>query len=238
MKASVRDGFVAFTTPLEGCLPFMYLDVRGLVTTGIGNLIDPVAYALHLPFLRDDGTPATASEIEAEWRLVKSRSDLKMHGGKAYAILTQLRLSDEGIEALVARKLAQNDQHIAARFSEWESWPADAQMAVHSMAWACGPGFHFPMLEAAIKAQNFTMASLECTINETGNPGLKPRNAANRVLFKNAARVLEDNLDPEVLYWPEDLAKRSDPDVEETVIHDRNALYEAMAAMRDKEKDP
>ena len=35
-----------------------------------------------------------------------------------------------------------------------------------------------------------------------GNPGIVPRNTANRILYRNAALVR----DPEVLYWPRDLA--------------------------------
>jgi len=40
MKPAAKEGFLALTTNLEGYTSFMYLDVKGLVTTGIGNLID------------------------------------------------------------------------------------------------------------------------------------------------------------------------------------------------------
>lgn len=237
MKKAVEQGFAAFTSPLEGLVPFMYCDVRGLVTCAIGNLIDPVGYALHLPWVHEDGTDATATEIEAEWRNIKARQDLRTHGGMAYKAIATLHLTDEGVQDLVKRKLVQNDTHIAARFVYYEAWPADAQLAVHSIAWAVGPGFRFPMLEAALRSQNFTMAAIECTINETGNPGLKPRNEANRILFRNAARVQQDGLNPEALYWPDDLTRQSAPESEETVIHNRDALTAALAAMRNKDPE-
>ena len=64
MKQSVRDAFVDFTAALEGVVPWMYLDVKGLVTVAIGNLIDPVAAALSLPFVRKGTTTrATKGEI-------------------------------------------------------------------------------------------------------------------------------------------------------------------------------
>ena len=50
-------------------------------------------------------------------------------------------------------KLGQMDAYLAKRFPEWEEWPADAQLATLSMAWACGPAFRFPRLEAALRAQ-------------------------------------------------------------------------------------
>jgi len=40
----------------------MYVDVKGLVTTGIGNLIDLLSAALELPFHHNDGTPVTPGE--------------------------------------------------------------------------------------------------------------------------------------------------------------------------------
>lgn len=39
-------------------------------------------------------------------------------------------------------------------------------------------------------------------IRELGNPGVVPRNAANRLCFANAAVVLEQGLDPKMLFWP------------------------------------
>src|SRR5207244_2818316 len=63
---SIRDGFLAFSRPLEGRVPWMYLDIKGLVKTGVGNLIDPVGLALKLPFVhKADGSPASEVEIRA-----------------------------------------------------------------------------------------------------------------------------------------------------------------------------
>jgi hypothetical protein len=43
MRDSVRRAFIPFTTQCEGRLRYMDLDVKGLVTAGIGDLIDSVA---------------------------------------------------------------------------------------------------------------------------------------------------------------------------------------------------
>jgi GH24 family phage-related lysozyme (muramidase) len=50
MFSSVQSAFRSFTEQFEGCVSFMYLDVKGLVTVGIGNLVDPVGVAQALPF--------------------------------------------------------------------------------------------------------------------------------------------------------------------------------------------
>lgn len=219
MRPSVRQAFVAFTAPIEGVLSFMYLDVRGLVTTAIGNLIDPVTYALTLPWRRSNNEPATQDEIREEWAAVKARQDLKLHGGRAFEGLTNLRLDAQGIDEVVFSKLDMNDGILRGRFTKLETWPADAQLALHSMAWACGPWFNWPLLQRALERQDFQIAALECTIDEHHNPGVHPRNVANRVLFRNAARVKERGLDPDVLYWPKDLTCDPNADTLPSTVH-------------------
>lgn len=204
MKPSVRDIFADFSARFEGVVPWMYLDVRGLVTVAIGNLIDPLTYALYLPFIRkSDSTPASKDEIAAEWERVKEHPTAARQGHLVLRDVTQLRLTKEGIERVVLAKLDQNETHLKGRFPEFDSWPADAQLATLSMAWACGPAFRFALLEAALRAQNFGNAALSCHMNEAGNPGLAPRNAANVALYRNAACVRALGLDGEKLYYPQ-----------------------------------
>lgn len=224
MRAAVRTAFVPFTSTFEGVCSWMYLDVKGLVTTAIGNLIDlsmnegiaaPWAPALPLPFMKPNGEQASLEDIEAEWQMVKSRTDLATHGGYAYKAITRLRLSPAGIDQVVGRKLAQNDAYVRAQFGGYEDWPADAQLGTMSMAWACGAYFanEFPHLTAALKARDFATASIECEINSVGNPGIVPRNKANRILFMNAFRSQQLELDPDRLWYPRELTDEPPTDV-------------------------
>lgn len=198
MRPAVRDAFVAFTSPLEGVVPWMYADVKGLVTTAIGNLIDPMSAAMPLPWRRPNGTPASSEEVSAEWLRVKNDPNAARLGHRYTQRITSLRLTDDGVRDLVFRKLDENDAYLRKRFPDFEEWPADAQLATHSMAWACGPAFRFPRLEAALRARNWLAAADECHISTAGNPGIVPRNAENRKLYKNAAYAA----DPDVLHWP------------------------------------
>ena len=50
MRAAVRTSFRAFNAKYEGTVNFMYVDVKNLVTIGVGNLIDPISLAVNLPF--------------------------------------------------------------------------------------------------------------------------------------------------------------------------------------------
>jgi hypothetical protein len=222
----VREAFVPFTIPLEGALgggyigiPWMYQDVKGLVSSGLGNLLDPVSLAIGLPWIRLDGTPATREDIVAEWMRIKNlgpngKGQTAAQLGHLYAKPhTRLRLTPVAIEQLVKSKLHSNEQVIAGTFKDWESWPADAQLATHSMAWACGPGIfspkagraHWPKLTAALHALDFRTAAVECFMPEEKTiGGLRPRNIANRILYRNAA-IAFHHLDPDTLFYPADL---------------------------------
>jgi GH24 family phage-related lysozyme (muramidase) len=182
--------FTRFTARFEGICPFMYLDVKGLVTTGIGNLIDPMGEAVGLPWVyKADGAPAPKSEIMSEWEAVKLLQNLKTAGGMGFANHTLLQLTPAGIDQLVADRLAVDENYLKTRFADWSTWPADAQLATLSMAWAMGPAFNFPQWEAAARAKNWKACALQCHISTIGNPGVVPRNAANVTLFGLAANT-------------------------------------------------
>ena len=50
-------------------------------------------------------------------------------------------------------------------------------------------------------ARDWTTAAEEGVIDATGNPGVVPRNAANRALWLAAAHVEAHGLDPAELLW-------------------------------------
>jgi GH24 family phage-related lysozyme (muramidase) len=216
MHPSVKRNFRSFNEPLEGVVPYMYQDVKGLVTIGVGNLIDPIEAALVLQFQhKGSGKAATRAEIEAEWTLIKRDHTLAKKGHKACAPLTHLELSNTTIDALITTRLTQNESFLKRQkaFTDFEDWPADAQLGLLSMAWAMGPGFsvHWPKFSAACAAADFDAAADNCHMSETGNPGVRKRNLADKTLFSNGAAVLAGERDGfytrATLYYPTLLMK-------------------------------
>jgi hypothetical protein len=190
MKDTVKEIFPEFSRKFEGYVNWMYLDVKELITCGVGNLIDPVSLAIGLPFTKTDGSKASVPEIIAEWKQLKARTELAHLGWKAAKQYCKLRLSDDAISDLVRVRLEQNEQYlIKHHFPDFDSWPADAQLAVLSMAWALGSNFPatWKILKAACLAKDWAKAALNCHISEVGNAGVKPRNEANVRLFNSAA---------------------------------------------------
>jgi hypothetical protein len=137
MRTTVAAKWREFNTPFEGLVRFMYQDVKGLITIGMGNLIDPIGAALGLPFRkRRGGALATQAEIRAEWELIKSKPELAKKGHRACDPLCTLELDDVAIDQLIRNKLSQNESFLKRQkpFLAFDDWPADAQMGLLSMA--------------------------------------------------------------------------------------------------------
>lgn len=208
MHASAKNALYDFLKQYEGKVNFMYLDVKGLVTVGVGHLIDPIHQALKLEFRKKGGnSPVSAGEVQAEWQYVKSRKDLMMKGGEAYGAITTLELSDNGIKAMVQSHAAGIENYIktnpaASKFyGDFDKWPADAQLGFMGVAWGGIPipqfGWHkFP---EACRVQDWDKAAAECKIT---SPIAAGRNEAHKTMFLNAAAVKWNGDSITELSWP------------------------------------
>lgn len=207
MHQSVIDRWHEFSTPLEGRVHSPYCDILGLITVGVGNLIDPISLAEQLPWTLETGERADLAQVRADWHKLKSNAAYysKRHWRFARDD-TKIRLTDEAIDELVAKKLAEFESYLRRKhFPDFDSFPADAQLGIMSMAWAVGPGFpaKFPNFSRCVLARDWTGAVASCKIREEGNPGVVPRNACNRLCFSNAAFVERNGLERSTLHWPE-----------------------------------
>ena len=232
MRAAARAAFLDLTIAFEGgYINWMFPDVKGLVSTGFGLLLDPIELALALPWRRLDGSRATPDEIRTDFTRVKTYPDAPRLGHLSVRDVAQLRLALEDLDRAVEAKLRWNESLLRAAFAEYDDWSADAQLGVHSMAWAVGPAFQraWPKFTAALRAKDFETASVECFMPEEKTiGGLRPRNKANRILFRNASYALANRLDPDELFYPRDMQAERPPDsvtvVDQPIVRPRVPL--------------
>lgn len=208
----------------EGRCYWMYEDILGYMTTGVGNLL-PVSLAVQLPWKRKDGTRASEPEIREEYRRLKAL-DGEKNGGFWYRQHASLFLNDRDVDGLVERKLRTMEAYCHMRLVSLKEWPLDAQCGLLSMCWAMGEARPFngsyPKFLAHARRGNFAEYGLkdgkielvggcakECGIrvgkkgDPDYNPGVIPRNEMNVTLFKNAEAVLRKGLPKDKLYYPE-----------------------------------
>jgi hypothetical protein len=132
----------------------------------------------------------------------------------ACAKLTNLRLDKDGIGKLVNGKMKGNHSVLLSRYPQYTSWPADAQLALHSISWAWGPAFssvwgeNGKQFDAALNqtkpdfvkaGEIMHAASLH---EESINGGIKPRDVANIKLFANAADAWAKKANFDTLWYP------------------------------------
>ena len=218
MYPSVQAAWVPFNNQLEGHLTFMYLDILGFVTTGMGDLVDPLPMALSLPWVNADGSAADAAAITTAWHAVDScrsgpkgtrqTSGLATKYGGAFAGVTTIRLTENGVAQAVLRQVAANEATLRKFFPGYDTMPADAQMCVNSMAWAMGAGFPatFKAFTAAINAGDWATAKDNADFRGVG---VANRIAANKIMLGNAGEAALRGVDPGELFYPSDLTKEA-----------------------------
>lgn len=189
MHSTVLPALRNFLGTHEGVCDFMYLDTRGLVTTGIGNLIDPKRLAGGYQWLRNsDNGRALPSEVDAEWEQIKRRQEHRNRGGLYFRRFTTLHLSPTEIERIFRQKASQFDTSLKGIFPQWNSYPADAQLAMLCHAWALGTGglrSGWPRYTAACTGRDWRAAAGEFAwrgINAQRRRGMEQ-------MFTNAANI-------------------------------------------------
>lgn len=231
MRPSVATAFARFNQFIEGHLPCMYLDVEGHVTTGIGNPLFSIEQALALPWERvhfftaapahlaeqiadksltsPSLTRATEEEIRLEWdAVVGARGSIDPQSPN-WAIRAQLILPMQAVETLALERAQECGRRLEDEFPNWAQWPADAQLATLSMAWAMTQPFCLPRWESAVRHHDWSAAALNCKIEadqidprgkrSTVDQRFLLRNLINRALFVSAR--LGQRQDPEVLHF-------------------------------------
>jgi len=217
---SVLSTLLRFNKPLEGEVLWPYQDILGLVTVGIGCLIenttgDRAALALSVPWV---GGP-TPRTIREEFAKVDAYPKA-LHFNR-YRDACSLRLTEDGVSDLLQNRAEQFERVLKAGFPGWDDWPADAQLGVLGIAWACGPGFWhtFTNFQRAANARNWLTAMRCAGIRSAGNPGVVPRNAQVALCFANAAEIDgPDGYGTPALFWPGHVAPAVPEDIDPRAV--------------------
>jgi GH24 family phage-related lysozyme (muramidase) len=179
------DAIKQLIAPSEGSKSFMYLDTKGLVTVGIGNMLPSAAAACALAFV-DRATQARASSaaIEADYQAVSQQSKAKV--ANFYRQFTKLDLPDAEIDRLFAQRVAGFQNELRSKYAAYDTFPDSAQLAMLDMAFNLGTFAlknKWPKLNAAIDSGDWSAAATECIRPEAN----AARNAATVALFQQAA---------------------------------------------------
>lgn len=181
----MSTGVVTDLARWEGFTTWLYLDTRGLVTVGIGNMLPTLEACRALPWRTID-RPSSQAEVDEAWSAIRAQQPAK--AASSYAGVTKVRLESIEVVRLAERRLEREFLPGLRRlWPAWDSFPAPAQKALVDMAWNLGVrGLgKFSNLRAAVKAQGWAAAARSCT-RATSRP---ERNDWTRAQFAAAARI-------------------------------------------------
>jgi GH24 family phage-related lysozyme (muramidase) len=145
----------------EGCFPFMYLDSKGLVTVGVGFLLDSADSAAAYSFLLNHAPQAASpDQIMAEWNHLKSQAT--PHLETYYQPFTTMQMQQADIDAMLTQKVNIFEGVARKTFANWDDFPVPAQLALIDMIYNLGSLSGFPMLVAYAKAQDWANCAAQC----------------------------------------------------------------------------
>lgn len=167
----------------EGCITHMYLDTKGKVTVGVGNMLPGVSEALELPFInRESREPGTPEEITKDFRRVADQKPGRVAG--SYKAFTSLDLEDDAIDALLDRRIGDFEAGLRRNFPGYDDYPQACRLALMDMVFNLGNNglvTKFPSLTRAAREQDWE----ECA-NQCRRKGIsEERNDEIRMLFES-----------------------------------------------------
>lgn len=172
----------------ENSFPYVYLDSKGLPTVGTGHLITSADAAATLTFYKDDGTQATEQEIKDMLGDVESHpqsaeciagDNSQCYPASHYSQYSKLRMTQDDIDALTKKHLADFDTNLHTIYPDFDTYPAAVKKVLYDMIYNLGPSGienKFPSFTAAIKARDWQKAADESHrtgISETRNDYVK-----------------------------------------------------------------
>jgi GH24 family phage-related lysozyme (muramidase) len=176
-----RFPVIARLKQFEGCINHMYRCTGGEVTVGIGHALLSPASASNLTW-QINGAPAPPGRVQSDYQAVAAAPLGQV--ANAYQHLTQCRMGDTDVEALVAADVTSFEAQLLKVLPNWHSYPSPAQEALFDMAFNLGIGglFKFPTLLKAVNESDWATAAAQCH-----RRGIQDaRNQATAQLFRRA----------------------------------------------------
>jgi hypothetical protein len=144
MNAYVYERLYHWLYATEGNVPYMYLDSLGLVTVGIGFMIDPIEKYIDVwggRFRKADGRAATRDDVLAEAHRLKEPDMQKLKGAHLnFKDGAQVFLLASAVKPGVTEKLRDKERALKSApfnefFANFDDFPPDAQMGLLSTAY-------------------------------------------------------------------------------------------------------
>lgn len=149
-----RGRFRQHVSVFENNVSYMYLDIDGNVTIGLGHLLRDANAAKRLPFLERGTTkPAHPAHVENAFNKVFN-SGLANANHTVFKSMTQIDLDLAAIETLFDADVDETLRQLTNtnRFPDYETYPASVQLGMLDLAYNMGTKGFFDAFKVFVKA--------------------------------------------------------------------------------------
>jgi GH24 family phage-related lysozyme (muramidase) len=163
---SYLDDSVAQLKIFEGVVPWMYLDTRGFVTVGVGEMLASSGRAQALPFIDGGSNAVTPDVILAEYNRVLALPMARPAG--SYQAAGSPTLAADSITNLLMAHVQLFDGQLSAQFANYAAFPDPAKLGLLDMIYNLGPHGLFagyPTLMGDVNSGNWAGAAAQCHRN-------------------------------------------------------------------------
>lgn len=177
----------------EGVVDWMYLDTRGLVTVGVGQMLRDAISAQSLTFVDSSGQSATQDAIQNDYDRVSALEPA--HSPAFYRVPTSLVLPPPAIDALLMSRVTDFDGQLSARFPAYASFPDPAKLGLLDMVYNLGAAELFGTFRhfmSCVDNQDWLGAAANC--HRVGPS--QARNDWTRQQFEAAATLASNSASP------------------------------------------
>lgn len=144
----------------EGKINHLYLDSKGYVTVGVGHLLSTVEDAQKLPFLDQQGEPATKDMIAEEFATISSKDGNRV--ANYYQQFTLLTLSNSAIDALTDKHIDSFYKELKVIYDGFDEFPSKVKLALFDLIFNLGMTSlrkKWPKLNACIAQKDWLAAA-------------------------------------------------------------------------------
>jgi hypothetical protein len=133
------EAYIAGACPrFEGVVPHFYLDTKGLVTIGTGNMVPDLDTALQLRLISPSGQPATHDQIFADFQRVRQME--RGHVASFYHSLSSPLLPTAANHDLLRSRCTEFYAQLRSFFPGFDQFPAAARLCMLDMIYNLGQG--------------------------------------------------------------------------------------------------
>ena len=167
----------------EGKVRHMYVNARGCIMVGVGQLLVACDDAQRLPFQYDNGDLANEDDIATEYNTLKAQES--HHIASYYRQFTNLTLSDRAIKALLNEHIESLYHELHIIYDNFDEFPSNVKLALFDLISHLGMTSlrkGWLPLNTSLSAGDWVAAANNCSCSDVSDT----RNTYVKTLLLNA----------------------------------------------------